>query len=102
MVGPPSIVIAALGDFQDLVARPSRHAINQSVLLSNAARPPAGKGELKRFRLAETAKRIALNVLNERVDLLMRVRIVIPPVQVVLPGLLGPAKPHSCGSMRPR
>src|SRR5690242_3952516 len=64
------------------------------------ARPPATQSMLERLRLTEAFERVTPDVFDQIVDGLKNLRIVLLPIKVIVPRLLGPQQPHlSVGPM---
>src|SRR5690606_26489807 len=87
-------MIAALCDQQGVVGR----AIDQSMLLIDPARPPAGKLAFQRLRLACAAKRRPQTLADQAVDLLELLAVEGLPVEVILPALFLEGQLHSTRS----
>lgn len=60
-------MIPALRDLQRLRIAASRHAVHESVLVADPARPPARQIAAERFGLARTFEGIASAFLDQRV-----------------------------------
>ena len=71
-------MVAALRDLQFT----RFHPIDLPVLARNAPRPPPREIALQGLRLAQTAERMALNILDQGVDLVAYTLIVTAPVLV--------------------
>ena len=78
-------MIPALRDLQRLRIAASRHAVHESVLMADPARPPARQIATERFGFAGALERMASAFLNQRVQLVDQFRVMILPVTIVLP-----------------
>ena len=77
---------------------------DQAMLTSNASRPETAQIALQRFRFAQSGKRMALNVFDQRVDLVAHANIGTRPVEIILPGARRPDYSHRislCARPRP-
>lgn len=72
---------------------------NQTILFINMNTPKAGKLALERFRLSLALVSVAVNILNETVDLFQRLLILRLPVQIGLPRFILPQFLHQSASM---
>ena len=82
---PLLIVIAKLRDEHAI----ARRFVDQSVFVVDASGPIAGKPVFQRFGLADSLKRLPLNLFDQCVDPFEYGFISLLPMQVVLPRLAG-------------
>src|ERR1017187_3400059 len=87
-------MIAALNDIELLIFALAGHPINQTVLAKDAAGPLALQGMFKGLRVAEPLEWIALDVLDQVIDRGEDLLVFLLPMKIVLPGILGPGRPH--------
>jgi hypothetical protein len=83
-------VIPALNDLELLLPALPRNAIDQTVFARDAARPPALQRVLEGLGFAEPLEGMALDVPDQLVDGGEDFFVPLLPVQIVLPGILGP------------
>ena len=78
-------MIPALRDLQGLRIAAARHAVYQSVLMVDPARPPARQIAAERFGFAGALERMAAAFFDQRVQLVHDLGVMILPVTIVLP-----------------
>lgn len=87
-------MIPALGDLQVAVFG----AVDEAMLLRDAAGPPAGEVATEGFGLAGSGERGAAGFLDECVQAVQHLAIMGLPMEVILPGLSREDDPHSASS----
>ena len=85
----------ALGNLKPLIVALPLNSVNESVIVREAARPPAPEVALQRFWLAGPLERRPAALFNQIIEALVYLGVVICPVLVVFPGLIVPEKLHS-------
>ncbi|MBB4859704.1 hypothetical protein HNO88_003033 [Novosphingobium chloroacetimidivorans] len=76
---------AALRDFEPLIDACSRYAINQTIGLADATRPPTFPFTLERLGLPGSPKRIAAALLDQGIQFAKSIGIMIQPMPIVVP-----------------
>jgi len=79
-------MIPALRYLQRLRIAASRHAVYESVLMVDPARPPARQIAAERFGFAGAVERMAAAFLDQRVQLVEQLGIARPEVDIFGPG----------------
>jgi len=79
-------MIPALRDLQRLRIAASRHAVHESVLVADPARPPARQIAAERFGFAGALERMPAAFLDQRVQLVEQLGIARPEVAIFGPG----------------
>src|SRR5947209_1331054 len=84
------VMISAHGDDHALVdTRLALDRIDDAMFAGDAARPIASKVALQRFRLADTVERRATRAFDQFVDPAKHFYVVIKPVKIVIPSVIG-------------
>src|ERR1044072_936916 len=83
-----------LHDVEPPIGALAGHAIDQPVFARNAARPPALQRVFEGLGFAEPLEWIAFDVLDQRVDGGKDLFVRLLPMQIILPGILGPRDLH--------
>jgi len=78
-------MIPALRNLQRLRIAPSRHAVHDSVLMADPARPPTRQIAAERLGFARTFEGIVATFLDQRVQFVDEFPVMILPVAIVLP-----------------
>ena len=89
------IVRTALCNLHAVIHNPK----NQTILLINTNTPKAGEFALERFRLFLTLVSVAVNILNEAVDLFQRLLILRLSIKIGIPGSIQPQLFHQSNSI---
>jgi len=84
------IVETALRDLQHA----GLDVVDQAMLAGDPSRPKTPQIALQRLRFAQSSKRMALNVFDQRVDLVAHANIGTRPVEIILPGTRCPDYSH--------
>ncbi len=94
------ILESALRDLHDA----GLDVVDQSMFAVDAPGPESKQVPLHRLRSTQSSKRMALNVFDQRVDLVAHANIGTRPVEIILPGTRCPDYSHPmslCGRPRP-
>ena len=72
----------------------SLDAVDQAVLSVDAARPEAAQIPFQWLRFTQSSKRMALNIIDQRIDLIAHADIDFRPVEIILPSIWCPDYCH--------
>jgi len=79
-------------------------SVDQAMLAGDPSRPKPSQIALQRLRFAQSCKRTALNIVDQRIDLVAYASIGARPVEIILPGARRPNQLHRislCARPRP-
>ena len=83
-----AIAVATLSDFE--LPLSARHAVDKPMLSGYPSRPPASKAVFQSLRFADAPERIAIDILDQRPDVLRYLGLGTLPILVIFPCPGGP------------